>query len=140
MRRKTCRKCRTECRSHRVICRKCKTECHRHRDICRRCRMECRSQVTQDVRGKDLENVIGRSWMGIFASVLIFISFVLFAVVLAPFITDNIKMAAMYIVSIALTAFGLIKLRGQKNKTYLAISGCGVGCNLYFAASKQYLL
>lgn len=98
--------------------------------------------------GKDLENVIGRSWMGIFASVLIFISFVLFAVVLAPFITDNIKMAAMYIVSIALTAFGLIKLRGQKNKTYLAISGCGVGAiyislllsNIYFKAISEIVL
>lgn len=97
---------------------------------------------------KDLENVIGKSWMGIFASVLIFISFILFATVLAPFLTDNIKMAAMYIVSIAFTAFGLVKLKAQKNKTYLAISSCGVGAiyislllsNLYFKAISEIVL
>ncbi|MDE5866791.1 MAG: hypothetical protein K2H31_09365, partial [Lachnospiraceae bacterium] len=91
---------------------------------------------------KDLENMIGKSWMGIFASVLIFISFILFATLLAPFITDTIKMIAMYVVSILLTAFGLLKLRKHNNKLYLAISGCGVGAvyisllltNLYFKA------
>ncbi|MDE7282153.1 MAG: DUF2339 domain-containing protein [Lachnospiraceae bacterium] len=91
---------------------------------------------------KDLENMIGKSWMGIFASVLIFISFILFATLLAPFITDTIKMIAMYVVSIMLTAFGLLKLRKNNNKLYLAISGCGVGAvyisllltNLYFKA------
>ena len=60
---------------------------------------------------KDLENMIGKSWMGIFASILIFISFILFATLLAPFITDTIKMIAMYVVSILLTTFGLLKLR-----------------------------
>ena len=91
---------------------------------------------------KDLENMIGKSWMGIFASILIFISFILFATLLAPFITDTIKMIAMYVVSIMLTAFGLLKLRKNNNKLYLAISGCGVGAvyisllltNLYFKA------
>lgn len=91
---------------------------------------------------KDLENIIGKSWMGIFASVLIFISFILFATLLAPFITDTIKMIAMYIVSILFTAFGLIKLKKHNNKLYLAISSCGVGAiyisllltNLYFKA------
>ncbi len=91
---------------------------------------------------KDLENMIGKSWMGIFASVLIFISFILFATLLAPFITDTIKMIAMYVVSIMLTAFGLLKLRKHNNKLYLAISSCGVGAvyisllltNMYFKA------
>ncbi|MDE5804394.1 MAG: DUF2339 domain-containing protein [Lachnospiraceae bacterium] len=91
---------------------------------------------------KDLENMIGKSWMGIFASVLIFISFILFATLLAPFITDTIKMTAMYIVSILLTTFGLLKLKKHNNKLYLAISSCGIGAvyislfltNLYFKA------
>lgn len=91
---------------------------------------------------KDLENMIGKSWMGIFASILIFISFILFATLLAPFITDTIKMAAMYIVSVMLTVFGLLKLRKHNNKLYLAISSCGIGAiyisllltNLYFKA------
>lgn len=96
----------------------------------------------QVFKKKDLENVIGQSWMGIFASVLIFISLILFATVLAPFLTDTIKMAAMYVASIGFTAFGLIKLQKQKNRTYLAISGCGIGAiyislllsHLYFKA------
>ncbi|MBD5494613.1 MAG: DUF2339 domain-containing protein [Lachnospiraceae bacterium] len=91
---------------------------------------------------KDLENMIGKSWMGIFASILIFISFILFATLLAPFITDTIKMIAMYVVSILLTTFGLLKLRKNNNKLYLAISSCGIGAvyisllltNLYFKA------
>lgn len=106
-----------------------------------------RSQVAKqpdDAPAKlmDWENMIGKSWMGIFASVLIFVSFILFATLLAPFITDTIKMVAMYIVSISFTLFGLIKLKKNHNKLYLAISSCGVGAvyisllltNLYFKA------
>lgn len=100
--------------------------------------------LSDDVSARpvDLENIIGKSWMGIFASVLIFVSFILFATLLAPFITDTIKMTAMYIVSISLMSFGLIKLKNHHNKLYLAISSCGVGAvyisllltNLYFKA------
>ncbi len=94
------------------------------------------------VQKKDLENVIGQSWMGIFASILIFISLILFATLLVPFLTDPIKMAAMYMVSVGFTVFGLIKLKQQNNKTYLAISSCGIGAiyislllsHLYFKA------
>ena len=90
----------------------------------------------------DLESIIGKSWMGIFASVLIFVSFILFATLLAPFITDTVKMTAMYIVSISFALFGLIKLKNKHNKLYLAISGCGFGAiylsllltNMYFNA------
>ncbi len=90
----------------------------------------------------DLENIIGKSWMGIFASILIFVSFILFATLLAPFITDTVKMTAMYIVSISFALFGLIKLKNKHNKLYLAISGCGFGAiylsllltNMYFNA------
>lgn len=97
---------------------------------------------TAPARHMDLENIIGKSWMGIFASVLIFVSFILFATLLAPFITDTVKMAAMYIVSILFTVLGLIKLKKHHNKLYLAISSCGVGAvyisllltNLYFKA------
>ena len=97
---------------------------------------------------KDLENMIGKSWMGIFASVLIFISFILFATLLAPFITDTIKMIAMYVVSILLATFGLLKLRKHNNKLYLAISSCGIGAvyislfltNLYFKAIGDIVL
>lgn len=106
-----------------------------------------RSEV-MSAKHKDLENVIGKSWMGIFASVLIFVSFILFATLLAPFITDAIKMTAMYLVSVSFTLFGLIKLKKHHNKLYLAISGCGIGAvylslfltNLYFKAIGDAVL
>lgn len=96
----------------------------------------------RSVKSMDLENIIGKSWMGIFASILIFVSFILFATLLAPFITDTIKMTAMYLVSISFTLFGLIKLKKHHNRLYLAICSCGVGAvyislfltNLYFKA------
>lgn len=103
---------------------------------------EKRQSDNKGAKSMDLENIIGKSWMGIFASVLIFVSFILFATLLAPFITDTIKMAAMYVVSISFTLFGLIKLRKHHNRLYLAICSCGVGAvyislfltNLYFKA------
>lgn len=100
------------------------------------------------VEKRDLENIIGKSWMGIFASFLIFISLILFATILAPFITDTIKMVAMYVVSIAFTGFGLYKRKKHNNKAYLAISSCGVGAiyislllsHLYFKAIGYVVL
>lgn len=102
----------------------------------------------QTAKKRDFENIIGKSWMGIFASVLIFISLILFATLLAPFITDTIKMVAMYVVSIAFTGFGLFKLKKYNNKFYLAISSCGVGAiyislllsHLYFKAIGYIVL
>lgn len=103
---------------------------------------EKRQSDNKGAKSMDLENIIGKSWMGIFASVLIFVSFILFATLLAPFITDTIKMTAMYLVSISFMVFGLIKLKKHHNRLYLAISSCGVGAvyislfltNLYFKA------
>lgn len=91
----------------------------------------------------DWEKTIGKSLMGIFASVLIFISLILFATLLLPYFNDTAKMITTYVVSFAFIAVGLWKL--QKNKTnafYLALTACGVGAlyislllsNLYFKA------
>ncbi|MBE5877515.1 MAG: DUF2339 domain-containing protein [Lachnospiraceae bacterium] len=94
-------------------------------------------------KSKDMESVIGKSWMGAIASVLIFISIIMFATLLLPVLTDTIKMIVMYIVSIAATIFGLLKLnKDKKNPFYLAVSGCGIGAiyisllltNMYFKA------
>ena len=83
---------------------------------------------SRKAEAKDLENTIGKSFMGILASILIFISFILFAKLLYPLLTDAIKIVAMYGISFAFTLFGLYKLKSQpKNKLYLSITGCGVG-------------
>ena len=90
---------------------------------------------------KDLEKTIGRSLMGIFASVLIFISLILFATLLLPYFNDTAKMITTYVVSFAFLGGGLWKLRREKqNGFFLALTGCGFGAlyislllsNLYF--------
>ncbi|MBQ7774826.1 MAG: DUF2339 domain-containing protein [Lachnospiraceae bacterium] len=90
---------------------------------------------------KDLEKTIGRSLMGIFASVLIFISLILFATLLLPYFNDTAKMITTYVVSFAFLSVGLLKLRkDNQNKFFLALTGCGFGAlyislllsNMYF--------
>ncbi len=77
---------------------------------------------------KDFEKTVGRTLMGIFASVLIFISLILFAQSVLPNLTDAMKMIVAYVISFAFVGFGLFKLRKDKtNKFYIALASCGVG-------------
>lgn len=98
---------------------------------------------------KDLENTIGKSFMGILASILIFISFIMFAMLVYQKITDEIKIVAMYGISILFVLVGLINLKkSPKNKLYLSITGCGVGAlyislilsNIYFKIMSDIVL
>lgn len=90
---------------------------------------------------KDLEKTIGKVLMGVFASVLIFISLILFATLLLPYFNDTAKMITTYVISFAFLTVGLLKLRKDKeNKFYLTLTGCGIGAlyislllsNMYF--------
>ena len=104
----------------------------------------------QPTSKSDLEGKIGKSWMGVFASVLVFISVVMFAAVIIPNLTDAMKMAIMFVFSFGLTAVSLFLLLGKnsENKLYLALTGCGVGCvyislivsSLYFKIIGPYIL
>lgn len=77
---------------------------------------------------KDMETAVGKTIMGIAASVLIFISLVLFAKLIIPYLTDTIKQILMYVVSIGITTFGLVKLNKSRDSVlFLSISACGVG-------------
>ena len=97
--------------------------------------------VASEIQKKDLEKTIGKSLMGIVASVLIFISLLMFATVLLPYFNDTAKMITSYLLSFAFLGAGLIKLRkDQDNKFYIALTGCGIGAvyislllsNMYF--------
>ena len=80
--------------------------------------------------------------MGIMAAVLIFISIMMFAVVLLPFMSDTVKMCIMYAVSIAFIVGGLVLHRKCGNLYYMILSACGMGAlyismllsNIYFKA------
>lgn len=86
------------------------------------------SAPASPIREKDFEKTVGRSLMGIFASVLIFISIILFATVILPFFGDTAKMITTYVVSAAFLSVGLLKSKKDpENKFFLALTGCGVG-------------
>lgn len=77
---------------------------------------------------KDFESIFGKSWMAIFASVLIFISLVMLSAVVLPFLTDYIKVGIMFTFSIGLTVISYVLLRKNKDSKFLtALLGCGMG-------------
>jgi hypothetical protein len=88
----------------------------------------------------DMEKVVGKAWMGILASVLIFASLIFFATVMIPLLSDTAKMVIMYAVSIAILVAGLVLLNRRGRAVYVAISSCGLGAvylsmlmsNIYF--------
>ena len=74
------------------------------------------------------ESFLGKNIMGIAASILIFISFILFATLVIPALTDGIKLILMLAVSIGITAVGLIKWFPKKESIFfLSLGACGVG-------------
>ena len=96
---------------------------------------------TQYNAESDFEKTFGKSFMGITASVLIFISIILFATLLLPMLGDGAKMAIMYIVSGAFLGIGAYRLNKDKdNKFNISLTGCGLGAlfislllsNIYF--------
>lgn len=97
----------------------------------------------QNVPKKDFEKTFGEAVLPICASILIFISFILFAAIVLPYLNNTVKMILMYAVSIAIALTGaLLLLRDRKNKGFIALTGCGMGAlylslilsNTYFRA------
>lgn len=110
---------------------------------------EKRELEKRDSKKRDLEKTFGRFWMGVIASGMVFISFIFFAVVLLPVLTDGMKIGAMFLVSFIFLGAGLVKLSvDNENKFYLALCGCGVGAvyisllvsNIYFKAVNDIVL
>lgn len=97
----------------------------------------------RNVPKKDFEKTFGEAVLPICASILIFISFILFAAIVLPYLNTAVKMILMYAVSIAIALTGaLLLLRDRKNKGFIALTGCGMGAlylslilsNTYFRA------
>ncbi|MBR6222555.1 MAG: DUF2339 domain-containing protein [Lachnospiraceae bacterium] len=77
---------------------------------------------------KDSEVSFGKNFMGIAAAVLIFISFILFATLIIPMLSDGMKLGLMYLVSVAFVSVGLLKLESEsKNTFFMSILAIGVG-------------
>ena len=71
------------------------------------------------------EKAIGKSLMGIFASVLIFISLILFATLLLPYFNDTAKMITTYVISFAFLGAGIYSkysLRSATSFSFVKVS------------------
>ncbi len=98
------------------------------------------NNVSKEPVKKDYEKIVGKSFMSICASVLIFISLILFAQVIYPYLTEAIKVIGMYLISFSFLALGLIRVKKKKNTLNLALTSCGLGAiyisllltNIYF--------
>lgn len=89
----------------------------------------------------DWEAIFGKSLMGIFASILIFVSLIFFGTLLVPLMNDTAKQILMFLMSFSFTGIGLYRLRkNADNKLNISLSGCGMGgiyislfmSNMYF--------
>ena len=91
------------------------------------------ADTAQQSKSRDYEKLFGRNFMGIFASVLIFISLIIFATLMLPYLTDTIKLIGLYVISFAILAAGYIPSRKNRtNKFFTALIGCGIG-SLYIS-------
>lgn len=82
-----------------------------------------------DAPKQSLEKVIGTKWMGIFASILIFVAFVMFGASIYSMLTNLHKAIILLIISAVFTAVGLLRVKNTDNPSaiWYIVSGCGLG-------------
>lgn len=97
--------------------------------------------MREQPKERNYERFFGRNFMGIFASILIFISIGLFAVLVLPQLSDIIKIIVMYTASFAILASGIfLEKKNKDNSFYLVLLSLGTGAlyisllmsNVYF--------
>lgn len=82
---------------------------------------------------QEYEKMFGKNFMGIFASGLIFVSLVIFATLIVPYLNDTMKLLGLYILSFGILGAGLLLFhKHSENKFYIALIGCGTG-SLYLS-------
>lgn len=99
------------------------------------------TQVSKNTSIKEKESIekfIGKNAMGIGASVLAFISLIMFSTLLLPILGETFKMICMYLVSFGLIGIGEYVFR-KKKSGYTILTGCGVGALfISFVATQFY--
>ncbi len=74
----------------------------------------------------DLEKTFGTGIMGIIASVLVFISIIIFGSLLIPYLSDEIMVLLMFLASFVMAGTGFYLLhKNNENKFYLSLCACG---------------
>ena len=85
--------------------------------------------IVHSGKEKDFEHWFGKNMMSIIASVLIFISIIIFSTIFYPSLTDEIKVLAMFLFSFGLTGFGYLGVKkNNKDGFKIAVMACGLGC------------
>lgn len=90
-----------------------------------------------------LESKLGKRVMSILASILVFVSLVLFGNLIQPYFTPAVKTAMMFVLSIALTAFGLWKMKDTESRfatLYTAVTACGIGAIYLSSIVSRFVL
>ena len=85
------------------------------------------SQVADGKPRFRMENWIGRNAIGVLASVLVFLGLVFLGATFVPQLSDQVKVALMFVLSGALTVGGGALAVVRKNGFTSALMGCGVG-------------
>lgn len=76
---------------------------------------------------RDLEKTFGTGIMGIIASILVFISIIIFGTLLIPYLSEEIMVLLMFLVSFILAGTGYFLLqKNATNKFNLSLCACGV--------------
>lgn len=84
--------------------------------------------ITPKPKKSNFEGTFGKLIMSIFASTLIFVSMVLFAVLVVPHMSDTEKMITMFVGSAIFLFIGLFGQLTKKLYTFfVTLSGCGTG-------------
>ncbi|MBR5180324.1 MAG: DUF2339 domain-containing protein [Lachnospiraceae bacterium] len=84
--------------------------------------------VNQPKKPISIESIFGKNVMAIAASVLIFISLILFATLILPKLSKEVKFFMSLAASIGVAAFGLLKwFKKKDNSFFLALGACGMG-------------
>ena len=76
---------------------------------------------------KSFENWLGTRLFNVVASLMIFIGLVLFCMLGYEYITDTMKMAAMFVVSGSFISLGAFFTKKNKSVFSLGLTGCGFG-------------
>ena len=84
------------------------------------------------------ENLVGRYGLSIAASVLVFIGLIFLGLLVYQSITDEIKIASMFVISTAITGVGLFLCTKSKNTFAQILTGCGFG-SIYISIMATHL-
>ncbi|MBQ4521708.1 MAG: DUF2339 domain-containing protein [Lachnospiraceae bacterium] len=97
------------------------------RNVANRPDFEHKSRIST-AKKENLETTIGKNVIGIMASILFFIAFIVFGTFIYQNLGDMGKSILLFAGSFLITGIGLLLQKKLKNSFSLSVIGCGMGC------------